>query len=167
MHRYLVALGSNMRHAAHGSPRAVVRAAMRALDAEGDRLVVQSPLIRSAPLGPSRREYCNAAALVESRREPDAYLRHLLAIEARFGRKRRGAAWRSRTLDLDIVLWDGGAWAQDDGETALVLPHPAYRTRDFVLAPAARIAGHWRDPLGGLTIRQLSARLTKPRHPPR
>jgi len=66
-------------------------------------------------------------------------------------------------LDLDIVLWNGGAYAADD----LVIPHPAFRIRAFVLVPAARIAGDWRDPLTGLTIRQLAARLTKPRPAPR
>ncbi len=167
MHRYLLALGSNVRHPAFGAPRRVLEAAFGVLEAEGFALEAVSPVIESAPLGPSRRRYANAAALVATREEPTAALRALLAIEESFGRRRTGAAWRARVLDLDIVLWDGGAFAEDDGETSLVLPHPAYRTRAFVLAPATRIAGSWRDPLTGLTLRQQSARLTKPRKAPR
>jgi len=39
----------------------------------------------------------------------------------------------------------------------------AFRTRRFVLDPAVEIAGHWRDPLTGLSLRHLAARLTRPR----
>ena len=165
--RYLVALGSNMRHAAYGSPRKVLEAAFAALGEGGDVVLARSPILRSAPLGPSKREYCNAAALVETALAPDAYMAQLLEIEERFGRKRRGGEWRSRVLDLDIVLWNAGAWASDDGELAVIVPHPSFRERDFVLRPAVSIAGDWRDPLSGLTTRHLSARLTKPRHRPR
>lgn len=43
----------------------------------------------------------------------------------------------------------------------LTVPHVAYRTRDFVLRPALPIAADWRDPLGGLTVRQLLHRLRR------
>ena len=93
---------------------------------------------------------------------PPAMLAALQAMEARFGRTRRGAPWGPRTLDLDIVLWSGGAWATP----GLTIPHPAFRHRAFVLAPAAAVAPSWRDPLTGLTLPQLAARLTRPRPAP-
>jgi 2-amino-4-hydroxy-6-hydroxymethyldihydropteridine diphosphokinase len=58
-------------------------------------------------------------------------------------------------LDLDIVLWSGGPWASE----RLVIPHPEFRSRAFVLAPAAAVAPGWRDPVTGRTLRQLNARL--------
>jgi 2-amino-4-hydroxy-6-hydroxymethyldihydropteridine diphosphokinase len=58
-------------------------------------------------------------------------------------------------LDLDIILWSGGAW----GGPGPIVPHPEYRGRAFVLAPLAEIAPGWRDPLTGATVRQLLARL--------
>ena len=64
-------------------------------------------------------------------------------------------------LDLDIVLWSGGAWASPD----LTVPHIAYRERAFVLTPAMQIAPEWRDPVTGLTIRHLHSRLTRPSAP--
>lgn len=166
-HRYLVALGSNMRHPRHGPPRAVLAAALRKLDRGKSKVLVSSRVIETAPLGPSRRRYANAAAVVKSAFDPEHFLHKLQRIEHKFGRRRRGMAWGARVLDLDIIAWNGGAYAGGEGEESLVIPHPAFRTRDFVLLPLARIAGTWRDPLTGLTMRQLSARLTKPRSAPR
>lgn len=120
-----------------------------------------SPIISSAPVGPSQRTYANAAAILASPLEPPALLDRLHEIEAHFGRERRGQRWRARVLDLDIILWSGGIWAED--RPALSIPHPAMRTRGFVLAPAAAIAPDWRDPVTGLTIRQLQSRLTRPK----
>ncbi|MEJ2409174.1 MAG: 2-amino-4-hydroxy-6-hydroxymethyldihydropteridine diphosphokinase [Novosphingobium sp.] len=166
-HRYLIALGSNMRHPRHGRPRAVIDAAIRALDHGKTEVVAASKTIETPPLGPSRRRYANAAVLLRSKRDPDEVLRKLQKIERRFGRKRMGQGWGARVLDLDIVLWNGGPWAGGQGETSLIIPHPAFRERTFVLRPAEAIAGNWRDPLTGLRIRHLSARLTKPRPIPR
>ncbi|PNU02822.1 2-amino-4-hydroxy-6-hydroxymethyldihydropteridine diphosphokinase [Novosphingobium guangzhouense] len=162
-HRYLVALGSNRRHRRHGSPRAVLSAALRALDHGKLELLAASPVIESAPLGPSRRRYANAVALVRSKRAPEEVLHKLQKIEHKFGRRRVGHAWGARVLDLDIVLWNGGPYAAEN----LVIPHPAFRERRFVLDPAVKIASRWRDPLTGFSLRQLRARLTKPRMAPR
>lgn len=156
--RYLIALGSNVRHPRHGAPPQVLRAALLALDGEkGFRLEAASRIVASAPLGPSRRRYANAAAIVRSKLDPPALLARLGKIEDRFARRRRGLRWGARTLDLDIVLWSGGAWTSP----GLTIPHPAFRTRGFVLAPALAIARDWRDPLTGLTIAHLAARLRR------
>lgn len=162
-HRYLVALGSNMRHARHGAPAAVLRAALARLDRGRLTLDAASSIVTSQPLGPSRRRYANAAAIVRTRLSPRRLLARLKGIERAFGRKTRGERWRARVLDLDIVLWSGGAYAAPD----LVIPHPHLRTRRFVLEPAGQIAPHWRDPLTGLTLTHLTARLTRPRPMPR
>jgi 2-amino-4-hydroxy-6-hydroxymethyldihydropteridine diphosphokinase len=154
--RYLIALGSNVRHPRHGSPPLLLRAALKALDAEKRiGLAAASRILASAPLGPSHRRYANAAAIIRSKLEPPALLVRLQALEERFGRRRQGRRWGARTLDLDIVLWSEGAWASP----SLAIPHPAFREREFVLAPALEIARNWRDPLTGLTIAHLAARL--------
>jgi 2-amino-4-hydroxy-6-hydroxymethyldihydropteridine diphosphokinase len=155
--RYLIALGSNMRHAVHGAPRRVLETAIAALAEAGLAVEAVSPIVTSAPLGPSRRRYANAAAVVTTDLAPEALLDRLHAIERAFGRRRRGSRWRARVLDLDIVLWSGGAWASE----RLIVPHSHFRQRAFVLDPAAAIAGAWRDPLTGLTLRHHRARLTR------
>lgn len=154
MQRYLIALGSNVRHHRHGLPPLVLRAALAEL-ADQDIAVEQaSHVVSTAPLGPSPRRYANAAALVATELGPNALLRRLKAIERRFGR-RGGRRWSSRVLDLDVVLWSGGAWCGP----GLTVPHVAFRERRFVLDPAASIAPAWRDPVSGLTLRQLASRL--------
>ena len=161
--RYLIALGSNQRHVRFGSPEHVLTAALGELDRKQIKLVASAPTIRSAPLGPSRRRYANSAALVKSKLDPPELLARLKHIEARFGRRRRGQRWAARVLDLDIVLWSGGAWSSP----GLSVPHPLFRERSFVLGPAKTIAPRWRDPITGLSLRQLQARLTRPRPAPR
>ena len=156
--RYLLALGSNQRHVRYGKPEAVLRAALARLDRKGVKLEAASRIIASRPLGPSLRRYANAAALVKSRLEPDELLHRLHNIEHKFGRRRRGAPWRARVLDLDIILWSGGAWSSGD----ITIPHVAFRTRRFVLQPACAIAGDWRDPITGLRLHHLLTRLTRP-----
>lgn len=157
--RYLIALGSNQRHPAFGAPRRVLAAAMEALDGQGLKLLAESWVMDSAPVGPSLRRYANAAALVETRLGPEDLLDHLHAIEDHFGRRRMGQAWRSRVLDLDIALWSGGAYAVP----GLTIPHVHLRQRSFVLGPALAIAPSWRDPISRLTLRQVHSRLTRPR----
>ncbi len=62
-------------------------------------------------------------------------------------------------LDLDILLWSEGPFAAP----GLIVPHPEMRARRFGLQPLAEIAPGWRDPITGLTVRQLFARLNQPR----
>ena len=155
--RYLIALGSNQRHQQLGSPERVLAAALMAIERAGLTIKRSSPVVRSAPLGPSRRRYANSATLVETPLDPPALLARLKTIERQFGRRRGGARWSARVLDLDIVLWSEGAWCSP----GLTIPLPQFRTRAFVLTPARAIAGTWRDPLSGLTLRQLHTRLMR------
>ncbi|MGX7896814.1 2-amino-4-hydroxy-6-hydroxymethyldihydropteridine diphosphokinase [Tsuneonella sp. HG222] len=161
--RYLIALGSNRRHGRYGAPRKVLDAAVARLEQEGVDIVRQAPTLESEPVGPSLRRYANSAALVETDLAPPDLLALCKWLEREFGRRTGGQRWQSRVLDLDLVLWSGGAWSSP----GLTIPHPLYRERDFVLTPAAAIAPGWRDPLSGLTVRQLRARLTGPRPLPR
>jgi 2-amino-4-hydroxy-6-hydroxymethyldihydropteridine diphosphokinase len=155
--RYLIALGSNQRHHRHGRPEQVLAAAFDALAEAGMQVEAAAPVIRSAPIGPSLRRYANGAALVATELAPVDLLVVLKAIERAFGRRRGGQRWATRVLDLDIVLWSGGPWSSP----GLTIPHAAFRSRDFVLGPAAALAPGWRDPLTGLSLRQLKARLTR------
>ncbi|GAA4769099.1 2-amino-4-hydroxy-6-hydroxymethyldihydropteridine diphosphokinase [Stakelama sediminis] len=145
---YAIALGSN-RATRYGTPRATLRAAMAMLEG----VTAVSPIIDSAPLGPSVRRFANAAVLIESALSPPEMLDRLKAMERHFGR-RRGQRWGTRPLDLDIILWSEGCW---EGR-GLVIPHPAFRERRFVLDPLNAIAPAWRDPITHRTIKQLANR---------
>ena len=121
------------------------------------RLEASAPIVASRPLGPSLRRYANSTAVIATKLDPDDLLDRLQQIERQFGRKPGGQRWTARVLDLDIVLWSGGPWSSP----GLTIPHPLFRERSFVLQPANAIAPTWRDPLTGLTLRQLTARLTR------
>lgn len=152
-HSYLIALGGN-----RAASRGIISKLAASTEAFGATVVSTSRIFSTAPLGPGRRRYANAVALIESDLEPPALLRHLKSIERAHGR-RPGRRWGDRVLDLDIIGWSGGIWAS----TGLAIPHPAFRDRRFVLAPLVEIAPDWRDPLTHLTARQLLARLDRKR----
>jgi len=156
---YAVGIGSNRPLSRHLMPHAIVHAAMIALDLPPLSLVARAPVIATRPLGPSLRVYANSAVIVASALPPHAMLDRLQALEARF-RRRRYRRWGDRTLDLDLLLWSGGGVKS----RRLTLPHAELRKRAFVLDPLLHIARRWRDPVSGLTVAQLSARLNKPKH---
>ena len=98
--------------------------------------------------------YLNAALVGRTSLDPHALLRELQAIEAAEGRERPYLN-APRTLDVDLILY--GQMTLDDDE--LVVPHPRFRERAFVLEPLAEIAPDLVDPVSGLTVRALLARL--------
>ncbi len=136
----------------------MVKAAIEAVELP---VLAQSPIFDTRPLGPGGRRFANAAFLISAAIEPDELLGKLKTIEESFGR-RSGQRWGDRVLDLDIILWSGGGWASD----ALTIPHPAFRKRHFVLAPACTIAPNWRDPITGLKLITFKARLDRKRPSP-
>lgn len=148
---YAIALGSN-RPGRHGPPERELAAALAALGS----VRAVSPILRTPALGPSKRRYANAAAILDTSESPPELLARLKAIERAFGR-RPGLRWGARVIDLDIILWSEGAWSSP----GLTIPHPQFRARGFVLHPLISIAPAWRDPLTGRTVRQLRALLGK------
>ncbi len=150
---YAIALGGN-RRTRDGDPAATLRAALVRVGG----VVAVSPVIVTPPLGPSTRRFANAAALIASDEPPPSLLARLKRVERAMGR-RPGRRWGARPIDLDIILWSGGAWRSH----GLTVPHAAFRQRRFVLEPLAVVAGDWRDPITGFRIRHLLARTARRR----
>jgi len=74
----------------------------------------------------------------------------LRAIEWTFGRERPYVG-APRTLDLDLILYGGEVIAMP----GLIVPHPRFRDRRFVLEPLAELVPEWIDPVTGKTIAEL------------
>jgi 2-amino-4-hydroxy-6-hydroxymethyldihydropteridine diphosphokinase len=142
-----VALGSNI------PPRA--EALRKALSLLGrlpeTALKAVSQIYETEPLGgPPQGPFLNAAALVETRLDPEALLAACLAIENKLGRKRDGRN-SPRTIDLDIIFYDEITAALP----GLELPHPRFRERGFVLQPLADIIPGFEDPVTGERVADL------------
>jgi 2-amino-4-hydroxy-6-hydroxymethyldihydropteridine diphosphokinase len=60
-----------------------------------------------------------------------------------------------RTIDLDLILY-GGDVIEMPG---MIVPHPRFRDRRFVLEPLAELAPEWIDPVTGKTIAELLAQV--------
>ncbi|HUK60548.1 MAG TPA: 2-amino-4-hydroxy-6-hydroxymethyldihydropteridine diphosphokinase [Stellaceae bacterium] len=151
----LIALGANLPSRA-GPPAATLAAALAELETEGVRVEKVSRLYRTAPVPASDQpDYINAVAIVTTALDPKALLLLLHRIEARFGRV-RGARNAARTLDLDLLDYDGSV---ADGRDGPVLPHLRLHERAFVLVPLAETAPDWRHPVLGLTALALAQNL--------
>ena len=151
----LVALGSNT-PGPWGSPQQTVARAIDHLNRGGLRLVRASALVVSAPFGVTDQPpFVNAVAEIRTALGPGALLRKLHAIERQAGR-RRTLRWGPRTLDLDLLDYDGRI--SKPGEKP-ILPHPGIASRIFVLAPMQEIAPRWRHPLTKRPVSEMLRRL--------
>lgn len=150
MTRVAIALGSNL-----GDRRAILSDAVARLRGLIPDLRV-SPFYDTAPVGVGvgQATFLNAVAAGSTDLPPRALLDALLALERDFGRTRPfpGAA---RTLDLDLIL-HGDAIVDEPG---LVVPHPRFRERAFVLQPLSDVAPDIVDPVTRADARTLLAAL--------
>ncbi|MBW3559733.1 MAG: 2-amino-4-hydroxy-6-hydroxymethyldihydropteridine diphosphokinase [Proteobacteria bacterium] len=146
-----MALGSNL-PGRFGSSDQLLDAALEALSAAGLQVVEASSSWRSAAWpDASAPEFRNRVAMVETDLNAHAALAALLGIERAFGRE-RGEANAARTLDLDLIDFDG----QQIEAPGLILPHARARERLFVMGPLAEIAPGWRWPQTGESAAELA-----------
>ncbi|MBX3415541.1 MAG: 2-amino-4-hydroxy-6-hydroxymethyldihydropteridine diphosphokinase [Pirellulales bacterium] len=129
----LIGIGSNL-----GDRAALVERALAALaQLPETQSVARSSVYETAPIGGPAAQfpYLNCAALLASELSPFALLDQLQRIEHELGRVRT-EHWGSRTIDLDLLLYDELELASE----RLVVPHPRLAWRRFALKPAAEIA---------------------------
>ena len=126
-------LGSNL-----GESNQLLQQAVDALTQfEEIQLVAMSSLYKSAPMGPQDQpDYVNAVCQISTTLQPHELLVYCQNIENQFGRDRDSVErWGPRTLDIDILLFDGLQVNLPD----LVIPHIGMAQREFVLVPLFEI----------------------------
>ena len=141
-----VTLGSNLGDRATHLDFAIARLAALLDNLKASRYYDTVPVGVSGP----QPIYLNAAAVGKTTLSARELLDGLLAIERERGRERPHDN-APRTLDLDLILF-GDAVIVEPG---LVVPHPRFRERRFVLEPLAEVAAGLRDPVTGKTADQL------------
>lgn len=125
-----VALGANL-----GDARQTVLKAFDALALlPNTQLTHRSQLYRTAPHEAHGPDFVNAVARIDTRLTAPDLLDALQAIENQAGRLRPYAN-APRTLDLDLIFYCDAQMHSP----RLILPHPRWRERAFVLYPLADV----------------------------
>ncbi len=156
MNTFLIALGSNL-----GDRKYYIDRAIEAIGTRCGKVTDIAKVLETEPLGAADQSFFNTALLCESSLDPEAMLAALLNIEIDLGRV-RAERWGNRTIDCDIILWR----AMDHtyplyASERLIIPHPEAIRRDFVLGPAAEIAGDWIHPEKRITLGELWRNFSK------
>lgn len=115
------------------------------------KILKESSLYESEPLGDATDWYVNGAIEIETKFKPDMLLKKFKNIERAMGRKKVRKRWGSRIIDLDILLYDGLVLKKKN----LQIPHPEMPKRKFVLIPLSEIAPQVIHPELGVTISEL------------
>ena len=167
-----IAFGSNL-----GDRHATLAGAYAALSSHPAIEPLQrSRLFETAPVGGpgGQGRFLNTVLKVRTSLSPQDLLSHCMTVERQFKRE-RVIRWDARTLDLDLIDFDGrvepdanvqATWRAlppdrqaKDAPDRMILPHPRLQDRGFVLLPMQEIAPDWRDPVSGLDVTALIDRL--------
>ena len=121
-------------------------------------------------------DFVNAAVMTRSKLPPQEVLAVLHEVERQNARQRK-TRWTARTLDLDLISYGALVMPSPDefrywfnlplarqmkeSPNKLILPHPRFHHRSFVLGPIMDIAPDWVHPVLGLSVAELYAHLSK------
>jgi 2-amino-4-hydroxy-6-hydroxymethyldihydropteridine diphosphokinase len=121
-HECIIGIGSNI------EPEKNIAAALFYLRQEQELISVSS-LVKTLPIGiPEQPDFLNGAARIITEMEIAEFQDYLKNLEDRLKRDRTAPKFGSRTIDLDIVKWDGEIVDQD------------YNHRDFLKTVVDEIA---------------------------
>jgi len=137
MEQVIVAVGSNL-----GDRHGMLQHAGAFLDLISETQVIKSSVWESEPIGPSEHTFLNTVARISVSADPVNLLAVLKKFEVKSGRKNQHVKWGPRLLDLDIIAF-GNLVIQTQ---TLIIPHPEYTKRLFVLLPLKEVDAEWNDP---------------------
>lgn len=131
----------------------------RILEFPETQFAAQSPLYETEPVGVAPEfahlKFLNAVLVVESPCPPSEWLERLRGIEMAMGRQRGADRNAPRPIDIDI-LYAGAEYIDRGG---LVVPHPRWAQRRFVVQPLYDVRPDLILPGAGLSVRDILAQL--------
>lgn len=145
-HSALIGIGSNI------DPEENIRKAVNLLAQEVD-IVACSQVWQNPAIGSDGPDYLNAAIAIRSQHQLQD-LKHLLLLplESRLERVRKENKNADRTIDLDILIFDGRALDEE------------LWTQAHVSVPCAELMPDFQHPATGESLRQAAHRLTPEDH---
>ena len=140
-----ISLGSNL-----GDRLQFLRNAVDQIGLRLGKVVKESKIYEAAAWGHTKQpDFYNQVIEIETELSPMQLLQGCLEIEKSLGRE-RSILWGERTIDLDILLYDGRSVQLEN----LRIPHPYLHLRNFVLVPLCEIAPDLIHPTMELSIKQ-------------
>jgi 2-amino-4-hydroxy-6-hydroxymethyldihydropteridine diphosphokinase len=146
-HQVYIGIGSNLGKKKENYLEALSRLAQ----VPKTRIIKESSLYESEPVGDSKEWYVNGVVEIETELKPDLLLKKFKNIERAMGRKKVRKRWGARIIDLDILLYDN----LNVDKKNLKIPHPEMHKRKFVLVPLSEIGPQVVHPVLGSTISEL------------
>ncbi len=157
MVRAFVAIGSNI------TPEENVKKAMRLLALKTQIIGISTVYLTEPEGRPEQPAFYNLVVEVDTEMSPVEFkYRILRAIESDLGRIRTEDKYASRTIDLDLILYDDLVLKTEH----LVLPDPEICRRPFLAFPLSELSPDLVFPGTTLSIKQLLGRLSQSRMRP-
>ncbi|MEE8428598.1 MAG: 2-amino-4-hydroxy-6-hydroxymethyldihydropteridine diphosphokinase [Gammaproteobacteria bacterium] len=110
-----------------------------------------STVYESKAVGFEGGNFFNQVVSFDTEDSPETVASALREIEIRLGRTRNGKKFSSRTVDLDLLLYDDVITESD----TISIPRVEILGHAYILKPLAEIAGERRHPMTGERFRDL------------
>jgi 2-amino-4-hydroxy-6-hydroxymethyldihydropteridine diphosphokinase len=144
MAQIYISVGSNIQ------PQKHIQNSIKQLQECYGKLLISS-VYESAAVGFAGDNFYNLVVAAQTNNTPLQVYHELRRIEEKNARQRGTAKFASRSLDLDLILYDDWILKQ----ATLELPRDEIERYAFVLQPLAEIAPHSRHPLRHKTYAEL------------
>ncbi|MFN0032062.1 MAG: 2-amino-4-hydroxy-6-hydroxymethyldihydropteridine diphosphokinase [Flavobacteriales bacterium] len=147
MHKAYLCTGSNL-----GDSRSTLEEVISFIHFNMGDVLAQSAVYRSPAWGMvNAPDFYNQVIVISTELTPAQLIQEISELEEFFGRERTPGIVDSRTLDVDLLLYDDLHHVAE----CIEVPHPRLHLRRFVLIPLAEVAAEILHPTLKKTVREL------------